>query len=141
MTQVSQVMSRDVRTLAPNETVMKAAQAMQELDVGVIPVCNGRKLVGMVTDRDIVLRGVAKGCVVDQAQLEDVMSKDPEWCFEDQTIEEVSAKMRDSQIRRVPVVDHDKQLVGMLSLGDIATRTHTEAETGETLEEISKPAH
>src|SRR5690606_8452693 len=107
--------------------------------VGVIPVCDGRKLVGMVTDRDIVLRGVAKGCVVDKAQLKDVMSTDTQWCFEDQSLEEVSDKMRDSQIRRVPVVDHDKHLVGMLSLGDIATRTRTEAETGETLEEISKP--
>lgn len=139
MTQVSQVMSREVRTLAPNETVMKAAQAMQELDVGVIPVCDGRKLVGMVTDRDIVLRGVAKGCVVDKTQLKEVMSTDTQWCFEDQSIDEVSSKMRDAQIRRLPVIDHDKQLVGMLSLGDIAVRTHDEAETGETLEEISKP--
>lgn len=138
MTQVSQIMTRGVRTLAPTETVMKAAQAMQELDVGVIPVCDGRKLVGMVTDRDIVLRGVAKGCLVDKAQLSEVMSTDTQWCFEDQSLEEVSDKMRDAQIRRVPVVDHDKQLVGMLSLGDIATRTHTEEETGETLEEISK---
>ncbi len=138
MTQVSQVMTRGVRTLAPTETVMKAAQAMQELDAGVIPVCDGRKLVGMVTDRDIVLRGVAQGCVVDKAQLREVMSTDTQWCFEDQSLEEVSERMRDAQIRRVPVVDRDKQLVGMLSLGDIATRTHTEEETGETLEEISK---
>ncbi|MBE0593356.1 MAG: CBS domain-containing protein [Gemmatimonadales bacterium] len=141
MTQVSQIMSRGVRALAPDETVMKAAQAMQELDVGVIPVCDGRKLVGMVTDRDIVLRGVARGCIVDQAQLKDVMSTDTQWCFEDQSLEEVSEKMRDAQIRRVPVIDHDKQLVGMLSLGDIATRTRTEAETGETLEEVSKRRH
>lgn len=138
MTQVSQIMTREVRTMAPNETVMKAAQAMKELDVGVIPVCDGRKLLGMVTDRDIVLRGVANGCVVDQAQLKDVMTADTQWCYEDQTLEEVSRTMRDSQIRRVPVVDHDKHLVGILSLGDIATRTRTEAETGETLEEISK---
>ncbi len=141
MTQVSQIMTRGVRTLAPGETVMKAAQAMKELDVGVIPVCDGQKLVGVVTDRDIVLRGVASGCVVDQAQLKDVMTTDTQWCYEDQSLEEVSKTMRESQIRRLPVVDHQKHLVGILSLGDIATRTQTEAETGETLEEISKRRH
>src|SRR5690606_7335279 len=96
MTQVSEIMTRGVRTLAPGETVMKAAQAMKELDVGVIPVCDGRKLLGMVTDRDIVLRGVANGCVVDQAQLKDVMTADTQWCYEDQTLEEVSRTDRKS---------------------------------------------
>jgi CBS domain-containing protein len=138
MTQVSQVMTRGVRSLPPTETVMKAAQAMQELDVGVIPVCDGQTLVGMVTDRDIVLRGVAKGCTVDKTLLKDVMTKDAQWCYEDDSLEAVSNKMRDSQIRRIPVVDRQKQLVGIVSLGDLATRTSDEEETGETLEEISK---
>src|SRR5690606_14164748 len=141
MTQVSQIMTRGVRTLAPGETGMKAAQAMKELDVGGIPACDGPTLVGGVPGRDIVLRGAARGCVVGQARLEDVMTTDTQWCYEDQSREEVSKTVRESQIRRLPVVDPQKHLVGILSLGDIATRTQTEAETGETLEEISKRRH
>jgi CBS domain-containing protein len=139
MTQVSQAMTRGVRTMAPNESIMKAAQAMSELDVGVIPVCDGEKLVGMVTDRDIVLRGVAQGCKVDNTPLSSVMSKDVCSCFEDDDVENVSEQMRESQIRRVPVLDRDQHLVGMLSLGDIATKADI-GEAGETLDDISEPS-
>lgn len=141
MTQVSQVMTRGVRTMSPNETVMKAAQAMSELDVGVIPVCDGRKVVGMVTDRDIVVRGLARGCQPD-APLREVMSGEPLWCFEDQSVEEVVRVMGDSQVRRVPVVDREKHLVGILSLGDVAVRASgtSDATAGQTLEEISEPS-
>jgi CBS domain-containing protein len=139
MTQVSEVMTRGVRTMAPGETVMKAAQAMQELDVGAIPVCDGQTLVGMVTDRDIVLRGVAQGCAADRTPLSDVMSRDTRWCFEDQPVDEVMQQMRDAQIRRVPVVDREKHLVGMLSLGDVATQADSR-EAGEALGGISEPS-
>jgi CBS domain-containing protein len=139
MRQVSDVMTRGVRTLSPDDTVMAAAQAMQELDVGVIPVCRADQLVGMVTDRDIVLRGVAQGCAADRTPLDDVMSRDVQWCFDDQPLEEVLEQMREAQIRRLPVVDRDEHLVGIVSLGDVAVKAD-ETRAGEALESISEPA-
>lgn len=139
MTQVADIMSRSVRTLAPTDSIVAAAKAMSELDVGVIPVCDGEKLVGMVTDRDIVLRAVAKQRASDETPLSDVMSDAPSWCFEDQSVDEVADQMRDQQIRRVPVLDRSKNLVGMLSLGDMSTRGSTET-AGEALKSISEPA-
>ena len=136
---VSEVMTRGVRTLAPSDSLMLAAQAMQELDVGVIPVCNGREIVGMVTDRDLVLRGLAQGCSPERTPLEQVMSREPQWCFDDQTLEDVSRQMSDAQVRRLPVVDRDKQLVGIVSLGDLAVRGD-ENEAGAALGCISEPA-
>ena len=138
MRQVSDVMTRGVRTLSPDDTVMAAAQAMQELDVGVIPVCRADQLVGMVTDRDSVLRGVA-GCAADRTPLDDVMSRDVQWCFDDQPLEEVLEQMREAQIRRLPVVDRDEHLVGIVSLGDVAVKAD-ETRAGEALESISEPA-
>ena len=139
MTQVSEVMTRGVRTMAPNETVVKAAQAMEALDIGVIPVCEGEQLVGMVTDRDIVLRAVAQGLPADTTQLRDVMSEDACWCYDDQSVEDAVARMQEAQIRRVPVLDRDRHLVGMLSLGDIAVKAN-DVTAGHALEEISEPA-
>ncbi len=139
MTQVSDVMTRGVRTMSPSDTLVKAAQAMEELDVGAIPVCDGERLVGMVTDRDIVLRGVAQGRPVDSTHLDEVMSADPRWCFDDQPVDEALEQMRDAQIRRMPVVDHDKHLVGILSLGDVAVKAD-DAKAGEALGSVSEPA-
>lgn len=139
MTTVADIMTRNVRTLAPTDTVRRAAQSMGELNVGSIPVCNGKKLVGMVTDRDIALRGVAQGLDSEKTLLSDIMSKDVKWCFEDQSLDEVMETMAASQIRRLPVVSRDKDLVGIFSLGDLATKTDNE-EVGSVLEEISEPA-
>ncbi|MGA0609282.1 CBS domain-containing protein [Caldimonas sp. KR1-144] len=139
MTRISDVMTRGVRTLSPGDTLTLAAQAMQELDVGVIPVCNGRELIGMVTDRDIVLRGVAQGCRPEDTRLDQVMSAHPRWCFEDQSLEDAARQMSEAQIRRLPVVDREKHLVGIVSLGDIAVRGD-ENEAGSALGSISEPA-
>jgi CBS domain-containing protein len=139
MTTVADIMTRNVRTLAPTDSVRRAAQSMGELNVGSIPVCNGKKLVGMVTDRDIALRGVAQGLDAEKTLLSDIMSKDVKWCFEDQPLDEVMETMAASQIRRLPVVSRDKDLVGIFSLGDLATKTDNE-EVGSVLEEISEPA-
>lgn len=139
MTTVAEIMTRKVRTLAPTDSIRRAAQSMGELNVGSIPVCNGKKLVGMVTDRDIALRGVAQGLDAEKTLLSDIMSKDVKWCFEDQPLDEVMETMAASQIRRLPVVSRDKDLVGIFSLGDLATKTDNE-EVGSVLEEISEPA-
>ena len=139
MTSVSQVMTRGVRTMAPSDTVVMAAQAMEEMDVGVLPVCDGDRLLGMLTDRDIVLRGVAHGLPADRTAVTELMTPDVCWCYDDAPIEEAMDKMREAQIRRLAVVDHDKHLVGMLSLGDVAVKGDM-GEAGEALEEISEPA-
>ena len=141
MTMVSDVMTRGVRTMSPRETLVQAAQTMQALNVGAIPVCDGEKLLGMVTDRDIVLRGVAQNCQIQSTPLSAVMSTDTCWCFEDQTLDEAAAQMRDRQIRRMPVVDHEQHLVGILSLGDVATKGEGKEAAGDALQGISSPAH
>ena len=139
MTTVSDIMTRSVRALAPTDSVRRAAQSMEELNVGSVPVCNGKKLVGMVTDRDITLRCVATGLDIEKTPLSDIMSKDVQWCFEDQPLSEVMAKMAESQIRRLPVVDREKHLVGIFSLGDLATKTDN-TKVASVLQDISEPA-
>lgn len=139
MKQVKDVMTRGVRTLGPQDSVVLAAQAMEELDVGSLPVCDGQRILGMVTDRDIVVRGVAQDLVPGQTRLEDVMSAEVEWVFEDEGLAEVAAKMQQLQIRRLPVLDRDKRLVGILSLGDLAARGDVQ-QAGAALADISEPA-
>jgi CBS domain-containing protein len=139
MTQVAQVMTRGVRSLSPADTLQFAAQAMDELDVGAVPVCDGDRLVGMVTDRDITVRAVAQGLPVERTPLRDVMSDKVLWCFEDQPLDEALALMSQAQVRRLPVVDHDRRLVGIVSLGDVAVKAGSEGALG-ALTEISEPA-
>jgi CBS domain-containing protein/protein required for attachment to host cells len=139
MTQVSEVMTRGVRSLSPQDSLVVAAQAMQQLDVGVVPVCEGERLVGLVTDRDLVVRGIALGQPAEQTPLETVMSRDLRCCFEDQSVDEVLEQMRDARIRRVPVLDHEEHLVGMLSLGDVAVKADGDG-AGIVLQEVSEPA-
>jgi len=141
MTTVADVMTRGVRTMAPSDTVIRAAQAMDELNVGVIPVCDGQKLVGMVTDRDIVVRGVAQEQDPKMLKLADVMSTNVRCAREDDDVDEVLSEMADTQIRRMPVVDGQQQLVGIITLGDIAAKgAEDDDEVAESLSEISTPA-
>ncbi|TAK34899.1 MAG: CBS domain-containing protein, partial [Lysobacteraceae bacterium] len=114
-------------------------QAMTELDIGALPVCDGDRLVGMITDRDIVVRGVAQGQANDRMHVAEVMTEEAAWCYDDDKVEEVLDRMRALQIRRLPVVDRHKRLVGMLSLGDIAVKAEGE-DTGEALKGISAPS-
>lgn len=141
MTTVADIMTRQVRTLRPDDTVVQAAQAMDELNVGVIPICDGEKLVGMVTDRDIVVRGVAGAGEVKTMKLADVMSGHVRCAREGDDVDQVLAEMAEAQIRRLPVVDARQHLVGIISLGDIASKTAEEdADVGTSLGEISSPA-
>lgn len=145
MQMVSEVMTRNVQFVSPQENLQRAAQMMDELNVGALPVCDGDHLVGMVTDRDITVRGTAAGRTPAEARVEEVMSAEVRWCFEDQSLDEVMQQMADAQIRRVPVVSHDEQhrLVGVVALGDIATRAAQggqKQETQELVEKISTPS-
>lgn len=141
MTTVADVMTRGVRSMSPQDTVVLAAQAMDELNVGGIPVCYDDKLVGMVTDRDIVIRGVAQQADTKKMKLADVMSTHVRCAREDEDVEDVMHEMAQSQIRRMPVVDGADRLVGMITLGDIAAKTSDEEiDVAQSLGEISEPA-
>src|SRR3954471_21781993 len=135
---VREAMTRDVRLAYPEQTIRQAAQLMAELDVGALPVEDGDRLVGMITDRDIAVRAVAQGLDPD-TPIREVMSSDIKYCYEDQTVEEIAQNMGDLQLRRLPVVDRNKRLVGILSLGDLAREGSTQNDAGEALEQISRP--
>ena len=139
MTTVNDVMTRNVRTLKPSDTVASAAKAMDELNVGVIPVCEGDKLLGVVTDRDIVVRAVAQG-LDGNTPLAKVMSSDVRTARETDDLDTVLADMASSQIRRLPVLDGEERLVGIISIGDIAVKGQDEEDVGQSLADISLPA-
>ena len=134
---VSEAMTRDVRVASPEETIRQAAKTMESLDAGVLPVGENDRLIGMITDRDIAIRGIAQG-KGPKAKVRDVMTtEDVKYCFDDQEVEEVTRNMADIQVRRLPVLNRDKRLVGILSLGDIAIRDSKDA--GDALRGISRP--
>ena len=135
---VSDCMTRNVRVTAPTQTLREAARLMAELDVGVLPVGEHDRLIGMITDRDIAIRGVATGRGPD-ARVSEVMTDSVMYCFADQTLEEVSRNMGDIQVRRLPVVDREKRLVGIISLSDIAQGDGAYEEAGEALRDIAQP--
>ena len=134
--QVREAMTKDVQVVSPKQTIREAAKTMLEIDAGVLPVGENDRLVGMITDRDIAVRGVAMGKGPD-AIVGDVMTADVKFCFDDQEVEEVTQNMGEIQVRRLPVVNREKRLVGILSLGDVAQTGNQD--TDETLSEISKP--
>jgi CBS domain-containing protein len=141
MAQVSDTMTRDPRTLSPQSSVAEAARLMDELNVGVVPVCEGERLVGMVTDRDIVVRGIARDLDPRSCKLSDVMSGHVRTVHEEDDVEEVLNEMATAQIRRMPVVDSQDRLVGIISLGDIAAKGPAdEGELAASLGDISEPA-
>lgn len=141
MTTVADVMTRGVRTMRPTDSVVDAARCMDELNVGVIPVCDGDKLVGMVTDRDIVVRGVAQQGQLQDMKLADVMSAHVRCAREDDDVEQVLGEMAEAQIRRLPVVDGNERLVGIVTLGDIAAKNpEDEGDVAMSLGDISSPA-
>lgn len=134
---IADIMSRDVTVARPDTTIRDAAETMARIDSGALPVCDGRRLLGMLTDRDIVVRGLAKGLGADSS-VSQVMTEGVEYCFEDDDLVEVGDKMAASQIRRIPVLDRDHNLVGIVSLGDLAREARPH-EAGDVLEEVSQP--
>jgi CBS domain-containing protein len=139
MQTIAEIMTRDVMSVSPRENLRRAAQLMDELNVGSLPVCDGERLVGMITDRDITVRATSEGQDPEETQVADVMTDKVRYCFEDQEVNEVMNQMADAQIRRIPVVGRDTHnLIGIVSLGDVATK-HS-AEVDHTLEKISSPS-
>ena len=137
MTRIGDIMTRGVEVIQRDDTLQHAAERMRDLDVGVLPVCDGPALAGMVTDRDIAVRGVASGMIPQEALVSDVMTEEVRWCSEDDTIEQVMQQMGEAQVRRLAVLSATREIVGIVALGDLATRQA--GHTDEALREISEP--
>ena len=120
MKRIADIMTRDVQVIEPQDTLRRAAELMAQLDVGSLPVCNGRRLLGVITDRDIVVRGVAVGLGAQTGCVSDAMTAHALHCKPGQAIDEALKLMGEQQVRRLPVIDDDGQLVGIVSLGDLA---------------------
>lgn len=118
---VSEAMSRDVRICTPGSSIKECARMMAEIDAGAMPVGENDRLIGMITDRDIAVRAVGAGKGPD-TPVRDVMSTDVKYCYEDEDLDHVAKNMADIRVRRLPVVNRDKRLVGIVALGDLAVK-------------------
>jgi len=134
---VSDAMTRDVHIATPDQSIRDAAAEMATLDAGILPVGEGDRLVGMITDRDIAVRAVAQGKYPD-TPVREVMTQDVKYCFEDEDVQAVAQNMAEIQVRRLPVLNRDKRLVGILSLADMALMEGAET-AGEAIAGISEP--
>jgi CBS domain-containing protein len=134
--QVRQAMSKDVKIAAPTEAIREAAQMMAQIDAGILPVGENDRLVGMITDRDIAVRAVACGKGPD-TPVRDVMTAEVKYCFMDDDIDDIARNMADLKIRRLPVLNAQKRIVGILSLGDIALASGVDP-AGHALCDISE---
>jgi CBS domain-containing protein len=137
MMKISEVMTTDVETVSADQTAREAAAFMLRADAGSIPVCEGDRVVGMITDRDIAVRGVAEGRGPD-TPVSELMSDGIICAHEDDDVQEVARRMSDEQVRRIPVVDSDERLIGIVSLGDLTRETGGEA-AHQALEGVSAP--
>ncbi|MGI6698074.1 MAG: CBS domain-containing protein [Clostridiales bacterium] len=136
---IGDIMTRDVRTIDRNSTVEQAARMMKDLNVGSIPVTENENVIGIITDRDVVLRNVADGRTAADTRVEEVMSKTVVTATPDMDVHRAADLMAQKQIRRLPVVENNR-MVGIVSIGDLAVRNIYENEAGEALSSISKPS-
>ena len=137
--QLKDVMTPGVEVIVPEASIYEAAEKMSHRDVGPLPVCDGERLIGMLTDRDITVRAVAEGRDPMTTLVREVMTPDLVYGFEDQDLEDAARLMEQYQIRRLPVLNRRKQLVGMVSLGDLAVHPGQQPLAGEVLEQVSEP--
>lgn len=139
--QLKDIMTPDVECVRPGDTLQEAARKMKSLDVGPMPVCGDNdKIVGMLTDRDITIRATAEGLDPKTAKVRDAMTDEVVYCFEDQDVKEAAKLMEERQIRRLLVMNRDKRLVGIVSLGDLATKTGDKQQAGEVIKDVSEPS-
>jgi CBS domain-containing protein len=136
--QIIDMMTPTPQAISPDATLQQAARLMDDLNVGALPVCDGERLVGILTDRDIVVRSTSAGQDPRTVKVVDTMTAEVHSCFLDTTVEEAMRMMESLQVRRIPVVDGDGRLVGIVSLGDIATEEPEDA--ADALERISQPS-
>jgi CBS domain-containing protein len=138
--ELREIMTRNPEVVSGDASLQEAATKMKNLDVGLMPICDGDRLQGMLTDRDITIRATADGRDPNKTKVTEVMSTDVAYCFEDQEVAEAVSLMEARQIRRLPILNKDKRLVGVVSLGDIAVHVGDRDLAGETLQEVSEPA-
>ena len=138
MHQLRDLMSRDVKVINPDMTIMQAAATMRDEGFGMMPVGENDRMIGTISDRDIAIRAVAEGKDA-STKVRDVMSDGVAWAFEDESVDEAVKIMSERQVRRLPVVDREKRLVGIVSLGDFAVQRTEIQPAAEALAEISKP--
>ena len=139
MQQLKDLMSRDVQVISPDMSIQDAARKMRDGDFGMMPVGENDRMIGTLSDRDIAIRAVADGMDAD-TKVRDVMSEGIAWAYEDDSVEQAAKIMSEWQVRRLPVVDRDKRLVGIVALGDFAVESSDIQPVAEALSEISKPA-
>src|SRR3954465_1168802 len=138
--QLKDIMTPDVECVRPGDTLQEAARKMKSLDVGPMPVCGENdKIVGMLTDRDITIRATAEGLDPKTARVQDAMSEDVIWCFEDQDTDDAAKLMQERQVRRLLILSREKRLVGIVSLGDLATEGKKK-QSGAVLQDVSEPS-
>jgi len=137
---VKDIMTHNVDVVAPGDTLEQAARKMSELNVGPLPVCEGNRVVGILTDRDITVRATAAGSDPKSTLVYEVMSQDLVNCFEDQDVTEAARLMKDKQLRRLLVFNRSNDLVGIVSLGDLATETGDRGQSAEVLDKVSQPS-
>jgi CBS domain-containing protein len=138
--QLKDVMSKDVEIANYTDSLVDAARIMRDEDLGSLPVLEGQKLMGMITDRDIVVRAIAEGRDPAKTKVSDIVSREVIYAFEDQEVEEAAELMGKKQIRRLVVLNHEQRLVGIVSLGDIVTDSPNKQMAGETLDRVSRPS-
>jgi CBS domain-containing protein len=137
--QIREIMTPRVEVIHPDATIAEAAEKMKRLDVGPLPVCDGERLLGMITDRDITVRATSEGRDPRTTRVREIMTEEVFYAFDDQDVREAAEIMERAQIRRLPIINRDKRLVGIISLGDVAVRTGDEELASEVLEEVSEP--
>jgi CBS domain-containing protein len=138
---VKEIATRKPQVIHPDAMICEAAQMMKKHDIGMLPVCEGQRVVGILTDRDLAIRAVGEGCDPQTTKVSSVMTEGFTYCFDDQEIEEAARTMEEKQIRRIAVLNREKQLVGVASLGDFALRSNHERLPEEILERVSQPGH
>lgn len=136
---IKEIMTTDVECTSPRDSLKDAAVKMKDLDVGYLPVGDDKGLYGVLTDRDIVIRGIAQGVDLDATQVEQAMTPKVSWCFDDEDLIQIAEKMKGDRIRRMIVIDHDKQLAGVVSLGNISVRGDQNV-AEDVLEKVSEPS-
>jgi len=135
-TKIKDIMSRQVEVVRPDDSLQEAAKKMRSRDVGFLPVCDGERLVGGLSDRDITVRGTAEGKDPRKTKVKDLAEKQVCWCYQDQSVDDAAKMMQDKEVRRIMVIDRDsKQLVGIVSLGDVATKASVKT-SGNVLEKV-----
>ena len=137
---VSEIMTTNFEMIDAASSLIEASEKMRSLNVGFLPVKEGTRLVGLITDRDIVIRGLAEGLDPGSTQVKDIISSEVVYCYDDDSVEDAARLMEDNQIRRLIIVNHDQTPVGIVSIGDIAVKSGQEELAGEVLERISEPA-